>query len=334
MSLVFPKLSFKEWYQVFYGFWPSNPHFTEKDISSDTLKDKVVVITGGNSGIGYETAKLLAGSTEARIYIWARNKQKSLEAIDKIKLEVAEEYLKNVGDNLQFIQVDLSDLNSIKPAVAEFLQREHRLDIIYHNAGVMESPPDQKTKQDYQMELGVNCIGPQLLQTLLDPLFIKTAEKNPPNLSRIVWVSSTAHMFSPIGGMYLQDPEFKSVDVGLKRKYDQSKAINLIQARQWNIHYPDTNAISLSLCPGYLKTGIQRHLTGLKKMAYDLFFHDQKMGAYTLLFAGLSPEITNKNKGDHVISFGRLGLIRQDLKDDKHGKKVWDYLQNQIKLYV
>ena len=334
MSSIFPKLSFQEWYQVLYGLWPSNPQFPEKDISSNTLKDKVVVITGGNSGIGYETAKVLAGNTEARIYIWARNRQKSIEAIEKIKLEVAEKHLKDVGDRLQFIQIDLSDLNSIEPAVKEFLQREQRLDIIYHNAGVMESPLDQKTKQDYQMELGVNCIGPQLLQTLLDPLFIKTAEKNPPNLSRIVWVSSTAHMFSPIGGMYLRDPEFKSIDVELKTKYDQSKAINLIQARQWNIHHPGANAISLSLCPGYLKTGIQRHVTGLTKLAYNLFFHDQKMGVYTLLFAGLSPEITTKNKGDHVISFGKLGLIRPDLKDDENGKKVWDYLQDKIKLYV
>ena len=66
---------------------------------------------------------------------------------------MAEKYLKDVGDKLQFIQIDLSDLNSIEPAVKEFLQREQRLDIIYHNAGVMESPLDQKTKQDYQMEL-------------------------------------------------------------------------------------------------------------------------------------------------------------------------------------
>ena len=78
------------------------------------------MITGGNSGIGYETAKVLAGNTEARIYIWARNRQKSIEAIEKIKLEVAEKHLKDVGDRLQFIQIDLSDLNSIEPAVKEF----------------------------------------------------------------------------------------------------------------------------------------------------------------------------------------------------------------------
>ncbi|MCP8719735.1 MAG: SDR family NAD(P)-dependent oxidoreductase [Asgard group archaeon] len=329
---IFPRLSFHEWYQVLYGFWPYKPEFTEKNIPELYLKDKVVIITGGNSGIGYETAKLLAGNTDARIYIWARNENKSIDAINKIKLEIAEKYLKTT-DNLKFIQVDLSDLNSIKPAVDKFLTLEDRLDIIFHNAGVMECPESMKTKQGYQMELGTNCLGPQLLQNLLDPVFLKTARTNPDNLSRIVWLSSSAHMFSPLGGMHLSDPEFKSTDVTLKTKYCQSKTINLIQARQWNINHPYSKAISISICPGYLKTGIQRHIGGFRKFGYDLLFHDQKFGAYTLLFAGLSPDVTIRNKGDHIISFGRFGLIRSDLKDDDYGKKIMNYIDEQIKQY-
>ena len=58
------------------------------------------------------------------------------------------------------------------------------------------------------------------------------------------------------------------------------------------------------------------------------------MGVNTLLFAGLSPEITTKNKGDHVISFGEIGIDSTRLEDDENGKKVWDYLQDKIKLYV
>lgn len=331
-SPIFPSLSWQEWYQVLYGFWPSHPKFIEKNIPDLYLKDKVVVITGGNSGIGYETAKLLAGNTDARIYIWARNKQKSIDAINNIKLEIAQKYLKQ-SDNFKFIEVDLSDLNSIKPAVDEFLRLEDRLDIIFHNAGVMECPESMKTKQGYEMELGTNCLGLQLLQNLLDPVFLKTAEKNPLGLSRIVWVSSSAHMFSPLGGMNISDPEFKNSSVSLKTKYCQSKAINLIQARQWNVNHPDSKAISVSVCPGYLKTGIQRHIGGFRKIGYDMLFHDQKLGAYTLLFAGLSPDVTVNNKGDHIISFGKFGLIRSDLKDESNGEKVIEYLQEQIKQY-
>ena len=70
---------------------------------------------------------LLAGSTKARIYVFSRNKEKTLAAIKQIQLEIAEEY--NVSNSdIRFIQVDLSDLTTIKPAVEEFLKQEQRID--------------------------------------------------------------------------------------------------------------------------------------------------------------------------------------------------------------
>ncbi|RCK58882.1 hypothetical protein Cantr_07294 [Candida viswanathii] len=128
-------------------------------------------------------------------------------------------------------------LESIKPAV-KIPQPGNRLDIIFHNAGVMECPEDKKTKQGYQMELGTNCLGPQLLQNLLDPIFLKTAEKTPRAIQNRLGEFECSYVCS-IGRVHLSDPEFKESPVSLKTKYAQSKAINLIQARQWNFNHPD-----------------------------------------------------------------------------------------------
>ena len=150
--------------QMLHGFWASKPTHTESQYPD--LQDKVVIVTGGNTGLGYETVKSLAGSTKARIYVFSRNKEKTLAAIKQIQLEIAEEY--NVSNSdIRFIQVDLSDLTTIKPAVEEFLKQEQRIDIIIHNAGIMGPPVGSKSKQGYELQWGTNVVGPHLLQRLL-----------------------------------------------------------------------------------------------------------------------------------------------------------------------
>ncbi|EGW35374.1 short-chain alcohol dehydrogenase [Spathaspora passalidarum NRRL Y-27907] len=333
-SPIIPKLTWQEWKQVLHGFHPGNPTFLEKDYPS--LDGKVVIVTGGSTGVGYQVVKSLAGSTNAKIYIFSRNQQKARDAIERMKLEIAEEYSKAVDESIKFVQVDLSDLTTIKPAVSEFLQAEDRLDIIIHNAGIMMPPRGSVTKQGYQMELGTNNIGPQLLQNLLDPIFIKTSSTNKPNESRIVWIASTSHFFSPLHGINWNDPNYRQVtNVPLKQMYSQSKAINIIQAQQWPVYHPEaTNAVSISVCPGYLKTELQRNTTWLQQLGYSLLFHNPRYGAYTELFAALSPDITSANNGQHVISFGHFGEIRKDLEEKENSNKVWNFLQDQINQYV
>ncbi|RLV96307.1 hypothetical protein JA1_000360 [Spathaspora sp. JA1] len=331
---IVPKLTWKEWKQALHGFYPGNPTFLEKDYPS--LDGKVVIVTGGNTGVGYQVVKSLAGSTNAKIYILSRNERKSMEAITKMKLEIAEEYSKSVDQSIKLIQVDLSDLTTIKPAVDEFLHHEDRLDIIIHNAGIMTPPIGTTTKQGYQLELGTNNIGPQLLQNLLDPIFIKTSETNKPNESRIVWIASTSHLFSPLHGINWKDPNYKeTTGVPVKQTYSQSKAINIIQAQQWPIQHPQVkNAVSVSVCPGYLRTELQRNTSWLEKLGYSALFYPPRLGAYTELFAALSPDVTTANNGQHIISFGQFGEIRNDLKDQDNSNKVWNYLQEQISQYL
>ncbi|KAG5421509.1 hypothetical protein I9W82_000600 [Candida metapsilosis] len=327
-----PSAGFTGWKQLLHGFCPGKPKFTEKDYPS--LEGKVVIVTGGNTGVGYETVKSLAGSTKARIYIFSRNEEKTLEAIAKLKQEVAKEY-DVVDREIGFIQVDLSDLTTIKPAVEKFLKQEDRVDIIINNAGVMMPPRGSKTKQGYELQIGTNALGHHLLQRLLDPIFIKTSKTNPPGLSRIVWVSSTGHISAPRGGIFWDDIGFEKVpkfSTSTKLQlYAQSKAANLIQARTWSRKHDYPNVISSSVCPGYLSTELQRHATSMEQYFYKFVLHPQRFGAYTELYAAFSPGVKD---GDYSISFGTPAKGREDLLSDEVGDKLWEWLDKETDPYV
>jgi len=120
------------------ALFPPAPTFTEKDLPS--LSDKVIMITGAASGVGYELSKILyaKGGT---IYIAARSEKRCMDAISKIKTEIP----KSTGTLMTMI-IDLADLATIKPAVEAFLKQENRLDVLIHNAGIMEPPAGSKTK--------------------------------------------------------------------------------------------------------------------------------------------------------------------------------------------
>lgn len=100
------------------------------------------IVTGAASGVGFELAKILYVAGGA-VYIAARSTSRCEDAIGKIKSQTRE--TKSVG-KLESMVVDLADLGTVKGAVDEFLQRETRLDVLVHNAGVMTPPAGSKDK--------------------------------------------------------------------------------------------------------------------------------------------------------------------------------------------
>jgi retinol dehydrogenase 12 len=120
------------------ALFPPAPTFTEKDLPS--LSGKVIIITGAASGVGFELAKILCAKG-GTVYVAARSEKRAVDAISKIKAEIA----KPAG-TLMAMVIDLADLATIKPAVETFLNQENRLDVLIHNAGIMEPPAGSKTK--------------------------------------------------------------------------------------------------------------------------------------------------------------------------------------------
>jgi retinol dehydrogenase-12 len=122
------------------AIFPPPPTFTDKSLPS--LRNKVYIITGGASGVGNSLAKMLylAGGT---VYIAARSEARCQEGVDKVVKETKDTSTKGV---LKKMVVDLSDLRTVKPAVEGFLAAESRLDVLFHNAAVMNLPKGSRDK--------------------------------------------------------------------------------------------------------------------------------------------------------------------------------------------
>jgi NAD(P)-dependent dehydrogenase (short-subunit alcohol dehydrogenase family) len=111
-------------------FFPPKPTFTEANLPTD-LYGKIYIVTGANSGIGKDIARLLYAKN-AKVYILCRSEDKALNAIHDI-----EKAFPDSKGTLIFIACDLADLKNVKTAANAFLAREQRLDVLFNNAGVV-----------------------------------------------------------------------------------------------------------------------------------------------------------------------------------------------------
>lgn len=121
-------------------YFPPAPKFTDKHLPS--LAGKIFIVTGAASGVGYELAKILylAGGT---VYIAARSEARCQGAIEKLHAELRSTSESKHG-SLKIMVMDLGDLRSVKSAGELFLKSESRLDVLFHNAAVMEPPAGSK----------------------------------------------------------------------------------------------------------------------------------------------------------------------------------------------
>lgn len=172
-------------------------------------------------------AKLLY-QKNGTVYIAARSGSKIQTAIESIK----QEFPSSTG-RLDSIVVDLSDLRTINSAAQDFLARETRLDVLFHNAGVMLTSNNAKSPQGHELRMATNCLGPQLLTGFLAPLMVQTARSQPSQKDsvRVVWVSSMVNSNGPmIWDEALNQPKLLS---GGMDTYFQSKVGDVFLAHEW-----------------------------------------------------------------------------------------------------
>lgn len=220
--------------------------------------------------------------------------EKALKAIESIKGNAP-----NSSGALEYLHLDLADLSTVKASVNEFLSKEDKLHVLFNNAGVMNPPAGSKTVQGYELQLGTNNIGTFMFTKLLTPTLVATAKVEPAGTVRVVWVSSSAaEGLSPKGGVPMNNLDYHQ-EKGTMHQYAVSKAGNYFHATEFARRFKATGVVSIPLNPGNLDSELWRTQGPVMSFVLKTFvLHPRILGAYTQLFAGLSPKITIDRSGD------------------------------------
>ena len=205
------------------------------------LTGKVVIVTGGNSGVGYEAAKEFARKG-AQTILACRSIQKGQAAIDLIRKDIA-------AAPAEIMQLDLASLASVRSFAKTFKSKFERLDILVNNAGIMWLP-DGKTEDGYERHFGTNHLGHFALTGLL----IDHLQKTPG--SRVVTVSSIGHRS---GVMDFDDLMFERGNDNQRQEvYGRSKLANLLftYELQRRLEFLQSNVMAIASHPGMSNTNL------------------------------------------------------------------------------
>ncbi|KAG8739317.1 hypothetical protein FRC12_016364 [Ceratobasidium sp. 428] len=308
--------------------FPPKPLFTVEQIPD--LTGQVIIVTGGNAGVGRETCKALLNKN-AKVYLAARSKTKADEAIDWLRQETG-------GKEPIFLELDLASLNSIRKSAEEFKSKEQELHVLFNNAGVMAPPVEQKTADGYDLQFGTNVLGHYFFTTLLLPTLIHTARNSSlaHGHTRVINTSSSAVYLGPRGSIVWEtlatgtEGDAACKQLGTSRLYNQSKRGNVLFSNELARRYKDQGIISVSLNPGNLKTELQRHLSGLAAWVLDFILYPASYGALTQLWAGTTPDGIQLN-GKFLVPWARVGDPGDFANDEKLAEKLWIWLEEQVK---
>jgi len=298
--------------------FPPKSAFTPEQMPD--LTGRVVIVTGGNVGIGKETIKALL-EHNAKVYMASRSKEKADTAI--------KELVQQTGKEAVFLELDLSNLASVRKAAEDFMSKEKELHILFNNAGVMWAPCELLTADGYDLQFGTNVVGHFFFTKLLIPALVAGKDTSPDHHARVVTTSSGAAY-----GYTLNFDAFK--DSPARRRmmtntlYSQSKFGNVVVAREFAKRYADQGIVSTSCNPGNIQTELQRYAPTILRKVMNLALYDAPYGALTQLWAGTMPETLDYN-GKYLIPWARVGMCRSEAYDDALGGKLWDWLEEQVK---
>jgi NAD(P)-dependent dehydrogenase (short-subunit alcohol dehydrogenase family) len=236
---------------------------------------RIAIVTGANSGLGYDTAAVLAGKG-AHVVLAVRNLDKGKQAVDRIKAASP-----NAVVALQ--ELDLSSLDSVRKAADELAAAHPRIDLLINNAGVMYVPTRETTKDGFEMQFGTNHLGHfALTGLLLDKLLSVDG-------SRVVTVSSFGHRI--LARIHFDDPQ-------LARKYNrveaygQSKLSNLLFTYdlQRRLKLKGVPTVALAAHPGFADTELMRYLDFIPTFLWKPVTQPADKGALPTLRAATDPD--------------------------------------------
>ncbi|KAJ7200055.1 NAD(P)-binding protein [Mycena rebaudengoi] len=301
------------------AYLSGKPKWSTADIPD--LSGKVVIVTGGNSGIGKETVKALL-EHNAKVYILARNRTSAEDVIEKLR--------RSTGKTAYFIPLDLAVLPSVKTAASEFMKNEEHLHILFNNGGVMLPPANEVTAAGHDLCFGVNVLGHFYLTKLLMPVLLAAVADSGEKV-RVVNTSSSTNYLAKINFDTFKDGPARRRQTPVNL-YSQSKWGNVVFAAELARQFGTDGIVSTSLNPGNLKdTNLTKHVTGgyLYWMIRAVQIYPPEYGALTQLYAGTSPEGESFN-GKFLIPWAKIGKAAPSTADPEAGRKLWEWLEAQV----
>jgi NAD(P)-dependent dehydrogenase (short-subunit alcohol dehydrogenase family) len=245
---------------------------------------RIVVITGGNGGLGYATAKVLA-QRGAQVVLACRSEQRGAQAAARIQQDAP-------AASVSCVRLDLSDLASVRDCVAQLRTRHARIDVLINNAGVMV-PPLSRTAQGFELQMGTNHLGHFALTAGLFPL-LQHAH------ARIVVVASNAQR---MGRIELDDLNWERRRYQKWLAYGQSKLANMMFACELARRAPAMSPTVVASHPGFTQTDLTR-TDGLADLSARLIAMRVDQGALTTLRAATD---TTLKSGSYI---GPSGLTQ------------------------
>ena len=316
---------------------PLNNNFGASSDWIDVLKgidlnNKIVIVTGGYSGIGLETTKGLV-SVGAKVIIPAK------------RPEVAIKNLNGVVSEDSVIKMNLGDLNSIKEFTDSFKENFSKLDLLINNAGIMACP-ETRIGNNWESQFAVNHIGHYLLTNELMDLMADVEG------ARFVSLSSSAHSLTSI---LWDDIHFQNTPYDKWMAYGQSKTACSLMAIEFNTRMKSKGVEGFAVHPGGIITPLQRHLEKEEMVALGWmdedgspselaknFFKSTSQGASTALWCATSPDLDGlggvfcedcdvaKRKSEVDESLQRYFGVADWAVDTDEASKLWDVTESMI----
>jgi NAD(P)-dependent dehydrogenase (short-subunit alcohol dehydrogenase family) len=285
--------------------------WTEADVPGQA--GRTAVVTGANSGLGFEAARVLA-QRGAAVVLACRDLAKAKDAVEQISAAAP-------GARLSTVRLNLGSLTSIREAAEELRAGHDRLDLLINNAGLMMTPRG-RTEDGFELQFGTNHLGHFALTGLLLDRMLTVPR------SRVVTVSSSGHRMGRIDFGDLQS-ERRYSRTGA---YGQSKLANLLFTYELQDRLARAGAATEALAahPGTARTSLTRYLPGWMQAGAALIpFQGSAMGAVPILRAATDPDARG---GEY---YGPAGLgenrgpakrVRSNARSHDTGvaRRLWD----------
>ncbi|KAK5814361.1 hypothetical protein F5H01DRAFT_380767 [Linnemannia elongata] len=313
------------------AFWKT--FITPNRYSHDQIPDltgKVAIVTGANTGLGYATTVALAAHG-ARVFLACRSKQRAEDAIERAKTEIKDTYPNAPAPQLEFLELDLNDMNKSHQAAKAFLEKGLPLHILINNSGIMMCP-FALSADGIETQFAVNHMG-HFVFTM--GLLNRIKESQP---SRIVNLSSAGHEMAPanLGGIDF-DTLNDSTKTNASTRYGRSKLANILFTKALARRLANERVYVNAAHPGYVSTELIRH-TGdefgsvmgvVTEKVTRLVAMSPKVGALTELYVATSPEIENNDiRGRYFIPIANEIQPSALAKDEELQEKLWTFSEN------